>query len=106
MAHSFSASKNLGSGKRKDCMSVGAVTPERLAMLLHHYSEALAPDFGLQRNACPEWGDLSQQERRRMIAAMRLALLDLRSDSSYGGPGEMLVDPDFTGGSEGKECGC
>jgi hypothetical protein len=75
-------------------------------MLLHHYSEALAPDFGLRRSACPEWGDLSQQERSRMIAAMRLALLDLRSELSYGGPCEMLAVPDLTGGSEGIECGC
>jgi hypothetical protein len=87
-------------------MSVGTVTPERLAMLLHHCREVLAPDFGLRRSACPEWEDLPQQERSRMIAAMRLALLDLGSEPLYGGPCEMLAVPDFTGGSEGKECGC
>ncbi|MGA3125847.1 MAG: hypothetical protein ABSD13_03955 [Candidatus Korobacteraceae bacterium] len=87
-------------------MSVETATPERLAMLLHHYREALAPDFGLRRSACTEFGDLSQQERSRMIAAMRLALLDLQSEPSYGGPCEMLAVPDATGGSEGKECGC
>jgi hypothetical protein len=63
--------------ERKSRMSTETVSPERLAMLLHHYSEALAPDFGLRQSTGPEWRDLSQNERNRMVAATRLALLDL-----------------------------
>ena len=58
-------------------MSAETVSPEKLAMLLHHYREALAPDFGLRPSTSPDWEDLSQHERNRMIAAARLALLDL-----------------------------
>jgi hypothetical protein len=87
-------------------MSVGTVSPEKLAILVHRYREALAPDFGLQPAASPEWGEISLQERSRMIAATRLALLDLRSASLYKISGELPPVAEFAGGSEGKECGC
>lgn len=89
----------------KTRMSSDSVSPERLAMLLHHYREALAPDFGLRPSTSPDWGDLSQVERNRMVAATRLALLDLRNGPSHVSPSDMPF-PGFTGGSEGKECGC
>jgi hypothetical protein len=85
-------------------MSTETVSPEKLAMLLHHYSEALAPDFGLRPSTSPDWEDLSQDERNRMVAATRLALLDLRTTPSHT-PTDMPF-PGFRGGSEGKECGC
>lgn len=81
-------------------MFMETVSPEKLAMLVHYYSEALAPDFGLQPGASLEWEDIPPQERSRMIAATRLALLDLRHASLY------RVSGEFAGGSEGKECGC
>jgi len=89
-----------------------SVSPEKLAMLLHHYSEALAPDFGLRPSPTPEWEDLSQDERNRMIAAARLTLLDLRDaqlpreshETSHETSRDMPF-PDFAGGTEGKECG-
>jgi hypothetical protein len=87
-------------------MSVELESPERLAMLVHRYREALAPDFGLPSSASPDWAELSQHERNRMVAATRLALLDLRSAPSQMSPGYMPAFPDFAGGSEGKECGC
>ena len=62
-------------------MSVREAAPEQLAQLFHHYHHALSADFGIgeQRNArC--WGPVSPQERSRLIAAARLALLEL-SDS-------------------------
>lgn len=74
-------------------MSIESVLPKKLAMLVHHYREALAPDFGCRPS--PEWEDLSQDERNRMIAATRLALLDLRDEQLQR----------VGGGSEGKECG-
>jgi hypothetical protein len=85
-------------------MSVETVSPERLAMLVHHYCEALAPDFGCRPS--PEWDDLSKDERHRMIAATRLALLDLRSERLHGSPGDLPPIPGFAGGTDGKECGC
>jgi hypothetical protein len=82
-----------------------SIRPPKLAMLVHHYSEALAPDFGLQPSTSLDWEDLSYQERNRMVAAIRLALLDLRTAPLHGSPCDMLPAPEFSGGSEGKECG-
>jgi hypothetical protein len=88
-------------------MSVETVFVQKLAMLVHHYSEALAPDFGLRSSTSLEWEDLSCQERNRMVAAVRLALLDLRTEPMprYGSTYDMPPTPEFSGGSEGKECG-
>lgn len=86
-------------------MSVETVSPERLAKLLHHYSEALAPDFGLEPSTSPEWVNLPAEERKRMVAATRLALLDLRSAPAQRSSSDMAF-AEFRGGSEGKECGC
>jgi hypothetical protein len=61
-------------------MSIQEVSPEQLAELFHHYHQALAPDFG-----CPstrnneQWERVPQQERNRLVAAARLALLELSS---------------------------
>lgn len=96
-------------------MFVEDVSPEKLATLLHHYREALAPDFGLASSTSSEWEELSAPERQRMIAAARLALLDLRASKSlsdlpcdveprYGNMPPFDAPP--SGGSEGKECGC
>lgn len=85
-------------------MSVEAVLPEKLAMLVHHYCEALAPDFGCRTSGSPDWEDLSPDERHRMVAATRLALLDLRT--AQRSSGDLPRIPEFAGGSEGKECGC
>ena len=85
-------------------MSVEAVSPEKLAMLVHHYSEALAPDFGCRSSASPDWEELSKDERNRLIAATRLALLDLRDEHLHRVRGGL--DSVVVGASEGKECGC
>jgi hypothetical protein len=87
-------------------MSADYVSPEKLASLIHHYREALAPDFGLTSSASIEWTELTPQEQSRMIAATRLALLDLSSamlPESFGTP---LGFPELPEGSDGKECGC
>ncbi len=81
------------------------VPAERLAMLVYHYSEALAPDFGLQRGTGPDWSDLSQGERNRMVAATRLALLDLNNAALHNRSRDMAF-PECENGTEGKECGC
>ena len=87
-------------------MSIETVFVQKLAMLVHHYREVLAPDFGLRQSASPEWDDLSQQERTRMVAAIRLALLDLRTSPIHTSLCDVPSFSEFSGGSEGKECGC
>lgn len=54
------------------------VTAEQLAKLFHNYHEALAHDCSSheQGEASP-WDCTSQDERKLMVAAARLALLEL-----------------------------
>jgi hypothetical protein len=61
-------------------MSLQEVSPEQLAELFHHYRQALASDFGCwTENADQSWKEIPQQERNRMTAAARVALLELGS---------------------------
>jgi hypothetical protein len=78
-------------------MSLQEVSPEQLAELFHHYHQALAPDFHYSSKSHPEaWEQMPQQERSRLIAAARLALLELASNAAqredsrryYAKPGE------------------
>jgi hypothetical protein len=59
-------------------MSIQEVSPELLAELFHHYHQALAPDFHCASDPNTEaWEEIPQQEKGRMVAAARLALLEL-----------------------------
>lgn len=59
-------------------MSITEVSPEQLAQLFHLYHEALAGEHsGLHNDSHADWSEIPQEERKRMIAAIRLALLDL-----------------------------
>jgi hypothetical protein len=78
-------------------MSLQEVLPEQLAELFHHYHQALGPDFACDSNVESEtWEQVPAQEKNRMIAAARLALLELgasdrqREDSRryFAKPGE------------------
>jgi hypothetical protein len=64
-------------------MSSHNVCAEDLAKLFHHYHEALAHDFHGQasRQADFSWEQAPQNERRVMIAAARLTLLELAANS-------------------------
>jgi hypothetical protein len=63
-----------------DSMSIQEVSAEQLAELFHHYHQALAPDFGRQAEQDHRaWRDVPQQDRSRMVAAARLALLEIDS---------------------------
>jgi hypothetical protein len=60
-------------------MSIQDVSAEQLAKLFHHYQEALTHDFN-----CPDkadtvhpWDQTPQNKRNLMVAAARLALLEL-----------------------------
>jgi hypothetical protein len=83
-------------------MSVDLERVEGFAELFHHYYQALGPDFDASPNASPDWHELGLNERRRFVAATRLALMEARShsDNSYRSEEERSY------GTEGRECGC
>ena len=60
-------------------MSIQEVPVERFAQLFHYYHQALANDSGsgaiVRTNDA--WADVPPTEKSRMIAAARLALLEL-----------------------------
>jgi hypothetical protein len=61
-------------------MSIQDVSPEQLAELFHHYHQALSQDFGCPMKTDPEaWEEVSPQERSCLVAAARLALIELAS---------------------------
>ncbi|HVI08148.1 MAG TPA: hypothetical protein VND65_07615 [Candidatus Binatia bacterium] len=64
-------------------MWIHEVAPERLAELFHHYHEALAPEIaGKGSEGRHGWLDVPQQEKSRLVAAARLALLELEAMAS------------------------
>lgn len=71
------------------------VTPEQLARLIYHYHEALTHDAESEPTSAHSWDDAPQDDRKRMVAAARLTLLELsttppanRSREYYAQPGE------------------
>lgn len=61
-------------------MGINEVSPERLAELLHHYHEALAPEApGTNDHTRKEWKEIPLREKNRLVAVARLALLELKS---------------------------
>lgn len=61
-------------------MWIHEVAPERLAELFHHYHQALAPELsGKGSEGRDAWKEVPPQERNRLVAAARLALLELES---------------------------
>jgi hypothetical protein len=64
-------------------MSIQEVSAEQLAELLHHYHQAIGPDFGCASEPNAEaWEHVPQQEKSRLVAAARLALLELASTTT------------------------
>ena len=74
------------------------VSPEQLAKVFHHYHEALSHDRNCHGNdeRSSSWESAPQNERKLMVAAARLALLELAttpaeprpSQKYYAEPGE------------------
>jgi hypothetical protein len=61
-------------------MWINEVAPEQLAQLFHHYHQALTPEIsGKGSEGRGEWKEVPQQEKSRLVAAARLALLELES---------------------------
>ncbi len=59
-------------------MSIQEVSAEHLAELFHHYHQSLAPEAEKQgQTEAPGWTSVSPEEKNRMVAAARLALLEL-----------------------------
>jgi len=65
--------------KRNKPMSIQEVPVERFAQLFHYYHQALANDSGSAATVRTNdaWADVPPTEKSRMIAAARLALLEL-----------------------------
>lgn len=65
-------------------MSIQEVSAEQLAQLVHHYHTALAPDFGSSNESeSGSWEEVPENRRNRLIAAIRLALLDMASRQNH-----------------------
>jgi hypothetical protein len=61
-------------------MSIQEVSAEQFAELFHHYHQALGPELGSEVDSKHDsWAEVPQQDRSRMVAAARLALLELGS---------------------------
>jgi hypothetical protein len=65
--------------ERNKRMSIQEVSAERFAQLFHYYSHALANDSGSSSDLHTEdaWENVPPSERGRLIAAARLALLEV-----------------------------
>lgn len=63
--------------------SIQNVSAEELAKVFHHYHEALANDFhgGASRKADISWEEAQPAERKLLVAAARLTLLELEETS-------------------------
>jgi hypothetical protein len=64
--------------------SIQDVSAEELAKLFHHYRGALAHDFECEgeQQANSSWDRTPQGERKLMVAAARLALLELAAEQA------------------------
>ncbi len=60
-------------------MSIQEVSAERFAQLFHQYQQALANDYAGSASvqAKDAWADVTPSEKNLMIAAARLALLEV-----------------------------
>jgi hypothetical protein len=68
-------------------MWVHEVAPEQLAELFHHYHQALTPEIsGKGSEGRGVWKEVPPQEKSRLVAAARLALLELESLASEKAP--------------------
>lgn len=65
-------------------MSIEEVSAEKLAELFHHYHQVLGSEFGSKRRTNLEsWEDLPRDEKNRIVAAARLALLEVAAASKH-----------------------
>jgi len=68
-------------------MSIQDVSAEQLARLFHHYEQALAHDFEQgSEGTASAWDQTPQKRRNLMVAAARLALLELAATGERNNP--------------------
>lgn len=65
--------------------SIQDVSAEELAKLFHHYCGALANDFHCEQQESSAWDRTPQEERKLMVAAARLALMELAATPNPAG---------------------
>jgi hypothetical protein len=58
------------------------IAPERLAELFHHYHQALTAEVSGKGSEGTGWKEIPQPEKNRLVAAARLALLELHSSNA------------------------
>jgi len=70
---------DVGRQKGIKIMSIEEVSVERFAQLFHHYHEALSDESGnaTHLRTCDAWANVPPAEKNRLIAAARLALLEV-----------------------------
>jgi hypothetical protein len=78
------------------------ISPEQLAKLFHHYQAALTVDFSgyMKEDPGASWETTPENERKVMIAAARLTLLELLS------PHEEKVNKSYFAKPGEAEWGC
>jgi hypothetical protein len=59
-------------------MSTQEVFVQQFARLFHHYREALSPEM---EQGCTTWNAIPTEERHRLVAAARLAIVDLEANT-------------------------
>jgi hypothetical protein len=59
-------------------MSTQEVFVQQFARLFHHYRETLSPE--MQQDSMT-WNAIPTEERRRLVAAARLAIVDLETNT-------------------------
>jgi hypothetical protein len=64
-------------------MSIQEVSAEQLAKFVYHYQQVLGPNSGCNKQWTPDsWDDLPTEERNRAVAAARLTLLEIKSNTN------------------------
>jgi len=62
-------------------MSIHEVPAEELARFLYRYHQSLAPYLGCKNASHAEpWTDVAETERRQLVTAAKLALMELRAE--------------------------
>ena len=77
-APALAADAQQNEGKARIMSTIQDIDAEQLARLFHHYREALAHDCdSANTESSSSWDRAPQAERKLMVAAARLALLEL-----------------------------
>jgi len=76
-------------------MSITEVSAERFAQLFHHYHQALADDTGSSSSLRTKdyWENVPPSEKSKLIAAARLALLEVELVPSERQPRKYFAKP-------------